>query len=79
MVMKKKKIVIPIALILILLLWVISWLPVTERINIDLKAGEDIRIALITDLHSCYYGPGQKWLRSSGVNVLDRVKLNLKG
>ncbi|MCR5118174.1 MAG: metallophosphoesterase [Lachnospiraceae bacterium] len=60
--MKKKKIIIPLALILILLLWGISWLPVTERISINLKAGEDIRIALITDLHSCYYGPGQKWL-----------------
>ena len=35
-----------------------SWLPVTERFSLDLIPGDHapVRIVLITDLHSCYYG-----------------------
>ena len=62
MVMKKKKIIILLAAVFILILCLITWIPVTERIDIDAGAGEGIRIALVTDLHSCYYGPGGKWL-----------------
>ena len=55
------RIAIPLIIIL-LMLW--SWVPVTERISLDLIDGdpEEIRIALITDLHSCYYGKNQNWL-----------------
>ena len=43
-------------------LW--SWVPVTERIELELlkDSGTEVRIALITDLHSCYYGKDQNWL-----------------
>ena len=43
-------------------LW--SWVPVTERIELELlkDSGTGVRIALITDLHSCYYGKDQNWL-----------------
>ena len=43
-------------------LW--SWVPVTERIELELlkDSGTGVRIALITDLHSCYYGKNQNWL-----------------
>ena len=63
--LKSKKVYIRIAIPLILIflmLW--SWVPVTERISLDLIDGdpEEIRIALITDLHSCYYGKNQNWL-----------------
>ena len=63
--LKSKKVYIRIAIPLILIflmLW--SWVPVTERISLDLINGdsEEIRIALITDLHSCYYGKNQNWL-----------------
>lgn len=35
-----------------------SWVPVTESFSLDLIPGdhEPVRIVLITDLHSCYYG-----------------------
>lgn len=43
-------------------LW--SWIPVTERIPLDLVPGEciPVRIVLITDLHSCRYGREQSSL-----------------
>ncbi len=62
---KLKKIYLRIAIpIIIILLMLWSWVPVTERISLDLIDGdsEEIRIALITDLHSCYYGKNQNWL-----------------
>ena len=45
-----------ILLFLIASIW--SWLPVTERLTLDLIPGDHapVRIALITDLHSCHYG-----------------------
>ena len=51
-------------MLVILLLSVWSWVPVTERMNLELNENGTIglRIALITDLHSCYYGNGQKSL-----------------
>lgn len=59
---KKKKRLLWIPTLLFVLLWAWSWVPVTERISLDLLASEDqnIRIALITDLHSCWYGSEQK-------------------
>ena len=41
--------------------WLWSWVPVTEVISLDLleDGQERIRIALITDLHSCFYGKEQ--------------------
>lgn len=62
---KSKKLYLRIAIPLILILLMLwSWVPVTERISLDLIDGdpEEIRIALITDLHSCYYGKNQNWL-----------------
>ena len=61
---KRKPSVVVILLALFMLCWLISWIPVTEHITLDLlpAEGSGIRIALITDLHSCWYGPGQKWL-----------------
>ena len=53
------------AIIIILILWSIwSWVPVTERIKLELlkDSGSGVRIVLITDLHSCYYGKNQKSL-----------------
>ncbi|MBO4530367.1 MAG: hypothetical protein J5767_06985, partial [Paludibacteraceae bacterium] len=34
----------------------VSWIPVTERVRLNMIDG-NVRIALVTDLHSCYYGP----------------------
>ena len=44
--------------------WLWSWVPVVEHMDIDfIQADENVAtIVLLTDLHSCYYGPGQKWL-----------------
>lgn len=53
------------AIIIILILWSIwSWVPVTERIKLELlkDSGSGVRIVLITDLHSCYYGKNQNSL-----------------
>ena len=38
--------------------WIVSWHMVVEKKDLDLVEGEagNVRIALITDLHSCYYG-----------------------
>jgi hypothetical protein len=56
---------------LIFLILVIVWFfkPVTERFSIGLahEDGKSAKFALITDLHSCYYGKDQKAL-------LDRIE-----
>ena len=59
---KKKRPVLLILLLLFGIAWIWSWVPVTEHITLDLLPAEDknIRIVLITDLHSCWYGSGQK-------------------
>ena len=65
---KKVRCLFVLALLLFFICWIVSWIPVTERIELDLLPGDasDLRLVLLTDLHSCYYGPEQKWL-------LDRV------
>lgn len=62
---KKKRILIEIIVVVVLLgLCVWTWVPFTEHITLDLSEGdnETTRIVLITDLHSCYYGPNQNTL-----------------
>ena len=52
-------------ILLLLVLWTLwSGVPVTERITLDIPecSGDGVRIALVTDLHSCYYGKDQKLL-----------------
>lgn len=51
-------------LILFILFSLSTWLPVTERIVVDHEKITEgsVRFALVTDLHSCYYGKDQKWL-----------------
>ena len=51
-------------IILFMLLCIWSWLPVTESIKLELLkgTGRNVRIVLITDLHSCYYGKDQNLL-----------------
>ena len=65
--MKKKKIIKLLRLFIVLFIFftLCTWIPVTERIELDVKGnGESVRIVLVTDLHSCWYGPGEKWLIS---------------
>ncbi len=51
-------------ILIILLASIWSWIPVTEIINVHIREENSpgFRIALVTDLHSCYYGAGQKSL-----------------
>ena len=60
---KPKKILIT-ALAFFLLFWLYTWIPVTERVKVDLTGEQrgSVSIALVSDLHSCYYGKGQSWL-----------------
>ncbi|WP_026659583.1 metallophosphoesterase [Butyrivibrio sp. AC2005] len=65
--MKKKSFIKRIIIaIIIILIAATAWfeVPVTEHINIDSsgKLTNPVRVALITDLHSCYYGDKQKTL-----------------
>ena len=71
----KKRIGILCGILLFLCLWAISWIPVTEHITLSLKgAGQTgVRVCLVTDLHSCYYGKDQKWL----IDRIDREKPDL--
>ena len=51
--------------IILLIAWsVYTWHPVTERISPDItkETWDGVRIVLVTDLHSCFYGKGQKSL-----------------
>ncbi|MBR3734918.1 MAG: metallophosphoesterase [Lachnospiraceae bacterium] len=59
---KKKRPILLILALIWVIAWLWSWVPVTEHIMLDLLPSEDknIRIVLITDLHSCWYGSGQK-------------------
>ena len=64
------------ALVLLFILWsALLWLPVTERIclNILKEPGEDVRLVLVTDLHSCKYGKEQQSL----IKRIDREKPDL--
>ena len=64
--MKKKKVLIITALILLLPLLLAAWyeIPVTEEIRLLSygKLDSPVRMALVTDLHSCYYGKNQAQL-----------------
>ena len=59
---KKKKLLFPCLLLIFAIAWFWSWIPVTEHISLDLPAVKDtkLRIVLISDLHSCRYGSGQR-------------------
>ena len=48
-------------LIIFIILWMITWIPVTRNISLSIPGKENlgVRIVLITDLHSCYYGKDQ--------------------
>ena len=65
---KVKKIVKFLISILLVLIGVTAWfeVPVTEQISIDGdgKIEGHVRFALVTDLHSCYYGKNQSQLTS---------------
>ena len=64
-------------IILLLLIVLTAWYehPVTEHITVsaDGKTDTPIRIALITDLHSCYYGKGQSQL----IKMIDKENVDL--
>ncbi|MCR4792024.1 MAG: metallophosphoesterase [Lachnospiraceae bacterium] len=62
--LKKGRLIFYGILVFFILSWIWSWVPVTERISIDLipEDAEPVRIVLITDLHSCYYGREQRSL-----------------
>ena len=63
--MRKKKAAVLIAVSVFLAAWIfLSWIPVTEKITVNAhgKNNVDVRIVLITDLHSCFYGKDQTWL-----------------
>ena len=56
---RKKRLIIFFSILAFFLIWwAWSWIPVTEYMSFDFLEGDDkkIRMALITDLHSCYYG-----------------------
>ena len=66
---KKKNWIIPAAVLVVFVLWSLwFWVPVTETIRLDPPDGSDqtVRIALVTDLHSCRYGKDQK-------DLIDRI------
>lgn len=50
--------------------WAWSWMPETTVVRMaaqGVDTGEPLRLAVVADLHSCYYGKGQK-------DLLDRLK-----
>ena len=60
---KKRRRIIEIILWVVFVVWTLwYWVPVTETIRLEAPDGSDrkARIALVTDLHSCYYGKDQK-------------------
>ena len=61
---KYRKLIVCIVLSILIALSVWSWFPVAERIYLNLIEGDSskIRVVLITDLHSCYYGKDQNRL-----------------
>ncbi len=69
---KHRRLIICIVLIILIALSIWSWFPVVERVSLDLIDGDskNIRVVLITDLHSCYYGKDQNRL----INMVDDEK-----
>ena len=59
---RKKHIMHMLLLFIIISVW--TWYPFTDRKVIDIPNKEvmPVKIVLISDLHSCYYGPNQSWL-----------------
>ena len=57
-------VILAILILIFALSWLWSWMPVVEHMEIDVPDADGYvaTIVLLTDLHSCYYGPGQKWL-----------------
>lgn len=70
----KKKILKLLAVIAIVMIAATIWyeVPVTEHITIsgEGKIGSSVRFALVTDLHSCYYGKDQSQL----IRMIDKEK-----
>ena len=73
----KKKILKILSTILLLFITITAWyeVPVTEEIKVSGKGKVDapIRIALITDLHSCYYGKNQSQL----IKMIDNANVDV--
>jgi predicted MPP superfamily phosphohydrolase len=68
--MQKRKFI---GVLVFFMLWTIgSSVPVTERISLDMLEGESskVKIVLISDLHSCYYGVDQNEI----IRKVDREK-----
>ena len=64
---KKRKRIVFLAVPVFFVLWSLwTWHAVTQKITLDLpeEINEGVRIVLVTDLHSCFYGRGQKNLIS---------------
>ena len=59
---KKGHIIFFVVLAFLILLTFWYFIPVTETIDLDVENadGKEVKAALITDLHSCYYGKDQK-------------------
>ena len=57
-------IILAVPLIIFALGWLWSWMPVVEHMDIDVSQTDEYAATavLLTDLHSCRYGKGQKWL-----------------
>ena len=70
----KKKLLKLLAVIAIVMIAATIWyeMPVTEHITIsgEGKIGSPVRFALVTDLHSCYYGKDQSQL----IRMIDKEK-----
>ncbi|MBR4358350.1 MAG: metallophosphoesterase [Butyrivibrio sp.] len=70
----KKKLLKLLAVIAIVMIAATIWyeVPVTEHITIsgEGKIGSSVRFALVTDLHSCYYGKDQSQL----IKMIDKEK-----
>ena len=70
----KKKLLKLLAVIAIVMIAATIWyeVPVTEHITIsgEGKIGSSVRFALVTDLHSCYYGKDQSQL----IRMIDKEK-----
>lgn len=70
----KKKIIF---IIIIIFLAATAWFehPVTEHVKVsgNGKINSPFRIALVTDLHSCYYGKNQSQL----INMIDKENVDV--
>ena len=67
---KRDFIIFAVAILVCLCAWIITWIPVKERFSLDLIKDTDasVRIVLVSDLHSCFYGKNQRTL----INMIDK-------